>query len=94
MGESFDAACQPFSGVRSRLALVVSSKVAEGATALADAAGAHPVKKAARRAVASAKGRAAPVARRAQAQVKTAARRVSQHAGKVATQVTRRAKAA
>jgi hypothetical protein len=53
-----------------KLALTVSGKVAEGATALADAAGATPaaeVKKAARRAVAGAKRRAAPAVRQAKA---------------------------
>jgi hypothetical protein len=58
-----------------KLALAVSSKVAEGAGALAGAAGAQPLKHAVRRAAAGAKRRAAPVARKAKAQLKSAARR-------------------
>jgi hypothetical protein len=51
------------------VALVLSSKVAEGAHALAGAAGARPVRKAARK--------VAPVARKAKATAKTAGKRVA-----------------
>jgi hypothetical protein len=60
-----------------RVALVLSSKVAEGAGALAEAAGGHRVQKATRTAAAAGKRRAAPVTRKARAKVKTAARRVA-----------------
>ena len=64
-----------------KVALLVSTRVAEGVTKLADAAGAHPVRKAARKAVrkakASAPRKAAPMARKAKATVKTATRRVT-----------------
>jgi hypothetical protein len=62
-----------------KLALVVSSKVAEGATALADAAGADAVagvKRSVRKAAGAAKRHAEPVARKAKAGVKRAAARV------------------
>lgn len=64
-----------------KVALLVSTRVAEGATALADAAGAHPVRKVARKAVrkakASAPRKAAPAVRKAKATVTTAKRRVT-----------------
>jgi hypothetical protein len=64
-----------------KVALLVSTRVAEGATALADAAGAHPVRKVARKAVrkakASAPRKAAPAVRKAKATVKTATRRAT-----------------
>ncbi len=64
-----------------KVALMVSTRVAEGATALADAAGARPVRKVARKAVrkakASAPRKAAPTVRKAKATVKTATRRVT-----------------
>lgn len=64
-----------------KVALLVSTRVAEGATALADAAGAHPVRKVARKAVrkakASAPRKAAPALRKAKATVKTATRRAT-----------------
>ena len=70
-----------------QVALVVSSKLAQGANALADAAGAHPVRSMARKAekaTASAKRRAAPVARKARAAVKTTAKRVAKFGKRVA----------
>jgi hypothetical protein len=64
-----------------KVALMVSTRVAEGATALADAAGARPVRKVARKAVRKAKAiaprKAAPTVRKAKATVKTATRRVT-----------------
>jgi len=57
------------------VARVVSSKVAQAAHALADAAGARPVRKAVRKAAAGAKRKAAPVARKAKSVVRKAARR-------------------
>ena len=60
-----------------KVALLVSTRVAEGATALADAAGAHPVRKAVRKAKASAPRKAAPAVRKAKATVTTAKRRVT-----------------
>ena len=56
-----------------KVALVVSSRVAQGATALADAAGARPVRKAA----AGSSRKLAPLARKTQAAVKSAGRRVA-----------------
>ena len=86
------------------VALAVSSKIAEGANALADAAGARTVHKAVRKAVAgtkrkgaAAKRKAAPMARQARAAVKTAGRRVSKIAEAVEAEVAkapRRARAA
>ena len=67
-----------------QVALAVSSKVAQGANALADAAGARPVVSIARKAAAGAKRRAAPVARKAQATVKTTAKRVAKFGKRVA----------
>lgn len=58
------------------VARAVSSKVAQAAHALADAAGARPVRKAVRKAAAGAKRKAAPVARKAKSVVRKAARRV------------------
>lgn len=72
-----------------KLALTVSGKVAEGATALADAAGAQPAaraKRAARKALAGAKRRATPAVR----QAKAAGRR----AGKAAAPTVKRAQRA
>jgi hypothetical protein len=63
-----------------KVALAVSGKLAEGAHALADAAGARAVRRAARKAAAGAKRKAAPVARKAKATAKTAARRVAKAA--------------
>ena len=60
-----------------KAALAVSSQVAKGATALADAAGARPMRKAVRQAAAGSSRKLAPVARKAQATVKTAGRRVA-----------------
>jgi hypothetical protein len=68
-----------------KVALVVSSKVAEGAKALAEAAGARPLRRAVRTAAAGVKRRAAPVAR----QAKTAMKKTTQRAAKA----TRAAKA-
>jgi len=67
-----------------QVALAVSSKVAQGANALADAAGARPVRSMARKAASGAKRRAAPVARKAQARVKTTAKRVAKFGKRVA----------
>jgi hypothetical protein len=74
-----------------QVALAVSSKVAKGAHALADAAGARPVRGIARKALktthvaaAGAKRRAAPVARKAQATMKTTAKRVAKVGKRVA----------
>lgn len=87
-----------------KVALAVSSKIAEGASALADAAGARTVHKAARQAVAgtkrkgvAAKRKTAPMARKAKAAVKTAGRRVGKVAKAVEAEVAkapRRARAA
>jgi hypothetical protein len=64
-----------------KVALLVSTRVAEGATLLADAAGARPVRKAARKAVHKAKAgtprKAAPTVRKAKATAKVATRRVA-----------------
>lgn len=64
-----------------KVALLVSTRVAEGATKLADATGAHPVRKVARKAVRKAKAstqrKAAPIVRKAKASVKTTSRRVT-----------------
>lgn len=64
-----------------KVALLVSTRVAEGVTKLADAAGAHPVRKVARKAVRKAKAstqrKAAPIVRKAKASVKTTSRRVT-----------------
>lgn len=59
-----------------QLALAWSSKIAEGADALAQAAGARPVRRAMRQAAAGTKRQAAPVARRAQRATKAASTRV------------------
>ena len=58
-----------------KVALMVSSKVAEGARALAEATGARPMRKAARKAAAGAKRGAAPVVRKAKVVVHRAAGR-------------------
>jgi hypothetical protein len=59
------------------VALVVSSKVAEGASALASAAGARPVRHAVRKTAAGVKRKAAPVVRKAKAVGRKAAKRVA-----------------
>ena len=66
-----------------KVALALSSKVAEGAHALADAAGARPVRKAVRTAAAGAKRQAAPVTRKARTGAKATSRRVAQVAKSV-----------
>jgi hypothetical protein len=66
-----------------KVALAVSSKVAQGANALADAAGARPVRKAVRKAAAGVKRKAAPATRKAAATMK----RSTQRAAKVARAV-------
>ena len=86
-----------------KAALAVSSQVAKGATALADAAGARPVRKAVRKAAAGSSRKIAPVARKAQATVKAAGRRVAktmqapvaraQQAGRTARKAVARAAA-
>lgn len=60
-----------------RIALALSSRIAQGANALADAAGARPVRGMARKAALQAQRRAAPVARKAQATLKSGAKRVA-----------------
>ena len=57
-----------------QVALAVSGKLAEGATALADAAGARPVKTAVRKAATAVQRKSKPVVRQAKAAVKTATR--------------------
>ena len=63
-----------------KVALAVSQKIAQGANALADAAGARPVRTRARKAAFDAKRRAAPAARKAKAAVKSGAKRVAKRA--------------
>lgn len=58
-----------------QVARVVSGKVAEGAHALADAAGARPVRNAVRKTAAGVKRKAAPVVRKAKAVARKAAKR-------------------
>jgi hypothetical protein len=87
-----------------QVALAVSGKLAEGANALADAAGARTVRKAVRKAtagakrqVASTRRKAAPTARKVEAAVKTVKRRVTRVAKAVEAEVAktpRRARAA
>jgi len=87
-----------------QVALAVSGKLAEGAHALADAAGARTVRKAirktatgAKRQAATSRRKAAPMARKAEATVKTAKRRVTRVAKAVEAEVAktpRRARAA
>lgn len=87
-----------------QVALAVSGKLAEGASALADAAGARTVRKAIRKTVAGARRqgaatrrKAAPMARKAEAAVKTVKRRVTKVAKAVEAEVAktpRRARAA
>lgn len=60
-----------------KVALVVSNKFAQGATALADAAGDRPLHGATRKVTAGAKRKVAPVARKAHATVKTATQRLA-----------------
>lgn len=76
-----------------RLALVWSSKVAEGADALAQAAGARPVRRAVRKATASAKRKAAPVTRRAQSAAKAAGTKARKATATVTQKATRATKA-
>lgn len=52
-----------------KVALVLSTRVAEGATALADAAGARPLRKSVRKASSAVQRKAVPVARKAKAAV-------------------------
>lgn len=78
-----------------QLALVWSGKVAEGAEALAKAAGVRPVRRAVRQAAAGTKRKAAPVARRAQRATKavtTRARRTASSVVEAAQPTTTRAK--
>jgi len=63
-----------------KAALVLSSRVANSANALAGAAGARPLRKAVRKAAAGAQRKAAPVARRSQATLKTASKRIAKAA--------------
>ncbi len=67
-----------------KVALAVSSRIAQGANALADAAGARPVRGMARKVAVQAKRRAAPVARNAQASLKTGAKRAAKFAKRAA----------
>ncbi|MEN9629234.1 MAG: hypothetical protein RJA10_2461 [Pseudomonadota bacterium] len=67
-----------------QLALAVSSKVAEGATQLADAAGARPVKAAAEKAAKATKRRVAKVAKQAEVEVKAVRRRAAKAVAPVA----------
>lgn len=59
-----------------QVALVVSSRVAEGAKSLASAAGARPVRQAVRKAAKRVQRQAAPVVRQAKADVKAVSKRV------------------
>jgi hypothetical protein len=59
-----------------KVALVVSSKIAQGANALADAAGVRPLRRVARKAAAGARRRAAPPARKTKAPLKAGAKRM------------------
>ena len=59
------------------VALLVSSKVVEGANALADAAGARPLRKAVRKTAAGVKRHAAPVVRKTKAVARKATRRAA-----------------
>ena len=87
-----------------KVALAVSGKIAEGAHALADAAGARTVRKAVRKAaagtkrqVATAKRQVAPLERKARTAVKTAGRRATKVVEAVEAEVAkvpRRARAA
>jgi hypothetical protein len=63
-----------------KVALVVSSRVAEGASALAGAAGARPVRKAVRKAAAGSKRKVAPLAQRAKAMAKANTKRIAKTA--------------
>ena len=75
-----------------KFALVVSGRVAKGATALAEAAGARPAQKAVRKA--APKRKLAPVTRKAKATVKTATRRVAKAAKAVQAPLARAPRAA
>ena len=59
------------------MALLVSSKVAQGANALADAVGARPLRKAVRKAADGVKRKAAPAVRKAKAAGRQAANRAA-----------------
>ena len=63
-----------------KVALVVSSRVAEGAHALADAAGARPVRTAARKTAAGSKRKVAPLAHRAKSMLKANTKRIAKTA--------------
>lgn len=67
-----------------QLALAVSSKVAEGATQLADAAGAHPVKAAVKKATTATKRRVTKVAKQADVEVKAVRRRATKAVAQMA----------
>jgi len=67
-----------------QLALVVSGKLAEGATQLADAAGAHPVKAAVRKAKVTTKRRVTKAAKQADVEVKAVRRRATKAVAAVA----------
>ena len=75
-----------------KFALVVSGRVAKGATALAEAAGARPAQKAVRKA--APKRKLAPVARKARAAVKTATKRVAKVAKTVKAPLAKAPRAA
>jgi hypothetical protein len=77
-----------------KVALAISSKVAEGANAVADAAGARPVRRAVRKAAAGAKRKAAPAARKAKATLKTAGKRTAKAMEAPVAKVRRAARAA
>ena len=70
-----------------KIALVVSSRVAQGAQALAKAAGSRPHAKAAHSAVGVAKRKLAPVARKARAVVKAAPKAAAKAVSKVTAKV-------
>ena len=67
-----------------KVALIVSSKIAQGANALADAAGVRPLRSVARKAAPGAKRRAAPSARKTKAPLKTGAKHVAKSGKRVA----------
>jgi hypothetical protein len=76
------------------VALVLSSKVAAGADALAEVAGARPLHRAVRKAGAGAKRKATPAARKTKAAVETAAKRVVKAAKSTRTPVAKVQRAA
>ena len=67
-----------------KVALIVSSKIAQGANALADAAGVRPLRSVARKAAAGATRRAAPSAHKTKAPLKTGAKDVAKSGKRVA----------